>query len=362
MFFVYYNRFLAFISLEFTKTNKIPCCKGLNGVKTMEMRAILIQEPGGPEQLMMGTVPRPEPGDRELLVKVHATALNRADLLQREGKYPPPPGASPILGLEMAGVVEEVGPLCAGDWKPGDRVFGLLPGGGYAEYVSIPEALALPVPEGMSMTDAAAIPEAFLTAYQCLYWIGELKQGETVLIHAGASGVGTAAIQLAKSTSARVIATVGTEEKKRFCLRLGADHVFNYRTENFDEALLKVCDGADVVLDFVGASYWKQNIRVLRTDGRWVLISMLGGSKLEQMSLAPILAKRLSIKGTTLRSRSLDYKSNLTRAFADSILPQIEKGQIKPVIDRIFSWHEVQAAHRYMGENQNIGKLVLVID
>lgn len=328
----------------------------------MKMRAILVQEPGGPEQLVMGTTDRPICGEDELLVKVHATALNRADLMQREGKYPPPPGASSILGLEMAGIVEEVGANCQKGWKKGDRVFGLLPGGGYAEYATIPELLALPVPSGLSLEEAAAIPEVFLTAYQCLYWVGELKAGETVLIHAGASGVGTAAIQLAKKHGAQVFATVGTEEKKQFCLRIGADEVFQYRTEKFDEEILKNCDGVDVVLDFIGASYWKQNLRVLKVDGRWVLISTLGGSKLEQISLAPILAKRLSIKATTLRSRSLQYKSQLTREFAQGVLPLIEKGEIKPVIDQIFSWKEVQKAHQYMGENKNIGKIVLVID
>lgn len=327
----------------------------------MKMRAILVQKPGGPENLLMATVDRPVLKEDELLVKVHATALNRADILQREGKYPPPPGASSILGLEMAGTIEEVGKKCVGKWKQGDRVFGLLPGGGYAEYVTIPESLALPVPENLTLLEAAAIPEVFLTAYQCLYWIGKLKRGETVLIHAGASGVGTAVIQLAKYTGARVFATVGSEEKKQFCLKLGADHVIQYKTHLFDEEILKICDGVDVVLDFVGASYWTKNIRVLKTDGRWVLISTLGGSKLEQISLAPILAKRLSIKGTTLRARSLQYKAELTREFSQKILPQIEKGEIRPIIDQVFPWTEVQKAHQYMEENKNIGKIVLQI-
>lgn len=325
------------------------------------MKAVLVEKPGGREQLMIGEYPKPTPADDELLVKVHATALNRADISQREGKYPPPPGASPILGLEMAGVVEEVGKNCEGGWKPGDRVFGLLPGGGYAQYAVIPDKMAMPVPEGFTFEQAAAIPEVFLTAYQCLFWVGRLKQGETVLIHAGASGVGTAAIQLVKSVGAIPLVTVGSEEKRRFCLDLGADHAFNYKEGEFADKVLAATKnrGVQLVLDFVGAPYWKQNLSVLAMDGRLVLISMLGGSRLDDASLGQVLAKRLQISGTTLRTRSLDYKQDLTREFASFALPRFVSGELKPVIDRIFPWEEVREAHRYMEENRNIGKIVL---
>ena len=327
------------------------------------MKAVLVKEPGGRDQLVIGEFPKPTPTDDELLVKVHATAINRADILQREGKYPPPEGASPILGLEMAGVVEEVGKNCTEMWKPGDRVFGLLPGGGYAEYAVIPGEMAMPIPKGFSFEEAAAIPEVFLTAYQCLFWVGNLQKDEIVLIHAGASGVGTAAIQLVKAAGANSIVTVGTEEKRQFCLRLGASHAFNYKEGEFAEKVLAVTDnqGVHLVLDFVGASYWQQNIRALTMDGRLVLISTLGGSRLDNASLGPILAKRLRIAGTTLRSRSLSYKKDLTREFASFALPLFVSGELKPVIDRIFPWEEVKEAHRYMEENRNIGKIVLRI-
>jgi putative PIG3 family NAD(P)H quinone oxidoreductase len=324
------------------------------------MKAVLVAKPGGADQLYIGEVSRPEPKADEILVKVKATALNRADILQREGKYPPPPGSSPILGLEMAGVVEQVGEECLHLWKPGDRVFGLLPGGGYAEYAVIPGEMAMPVPKGFTFEEAAAIPEAFLTAYQCLVWIGGLKKGKSVLIHAGASGVGTAAIQLAKAMGARVFVTVGSEEKRAACLGLGADGAFNYKEGPFAEKVAAAAGGGvDVVLDSIGASYWTQNLEVLNTDGRWVLISTLGGSRVEQVSLARLLAKRITLTGTTLRSRPREYKTRLNREFASFALPLLEQGTLRPVIDRVFPWEEVREAHRYMEQNKNIGKVVM---
>lgn len=327
------------------------------------MRAVIVKQPGGPEQLELGEAPLPRPAEDELLVRVQATALNRADILQRQGKYPPPPGASPILGLEMAGVVEEVGEKCQG-WQVGDRVFGLLPGGGYAEYAVIPGEMALPVPKRLNMMEAAAIAEVFLTAYQALFWLGDLQKRDRVLIHAGASGVGTAAIQLAKAFGATVFTTAGSQEKLKACLSLGADLALNYKEGPFAPAVQEAAgvEGVQVILDFVGAPYWEQNLDCLGMDGKLILISTLGGTHPEKFSLGPFLTKRLQLIGTTLRSRSPDYKKRLTRDFADMALPLLDHGRIQPIIDRIFPWNEVGEAHRYMEENRNIGKIVLQVE
>ncbi|GGE08035.1 NAD(P)H quinone oxidoreductase [Marinithermofilum abyssi] len=324
------------------------------------MRAILVKEPGGPEQLVMGEYPTPQAGEGELLVRVKATALNRADVMQRRGHYPPPPGASPLLGLEMAGVVEEAGPGCS-RFQPGDRVFGLLPGGGYAEFAVIPESVALPVPERFSFEEAAAVAEVFLTAYQCLFWLGDLQQGQRVLIHAGASGVGTAAIQLAKKHGTHVIVTAGSEEKLRFCKELGADAAINYKEGPFVESVMKATSeqGVHLILDFVGAPYWQQNIETLTVDGKLIIISTLGGPKVDGVNLLQLLMKRIHVMGTTLRSRDLDYKAQLTQEFAEQVLPLFETGKCKPVIDSVYDWHHVQEAHRYIESNRNIGKIVL---
>lgn len=324
------------------------------------MKAILVRKPGGADQLVLGEYPTPEPGDGELLVRVRATALNRADILQRRGLYPPPPGASPILGLEMAGVVERVGPRCQG-WQPGDRVFALLPGGGYAEYVTVPADMAMPIPGNLGFEEAAAIPEAFLTAYQTLFWIGRLQAGERVLIHAGASGVGTAAIQLARDAEAEVLVTAGSEAKLAACRSLGASHAFNYKTGPFAPRVLEATGGrgVDVLLDFVGAPYWEQNLECLATDGRLVLIATMGGGIIDRFDLRRLMAKRVQVTGTTLRSRSPEYKARLTQEFAAHALPRFADGRLRPVIDRVFPWERVAEAHRYMEENRNIGKIVL---
>ncbi|HEY8393937.1 MAG TPA: NAD(P)H-quinone oxidoreductase [Thermaerobacter sp.] len=324
------------------------------------MRAVLVRQPGGPEQLYLGEYPTPEPHEGELLVRVRATALNRADILQRRGLYPPPPGASPILGLEMAGVVERTGPGCPG-WQPGDRVFALLPGGGYAEYVTVPAGMAMRIPAKLTFEEAAAIPEAFFTAYQTLFWIGRLQAGERVLVHAGASGVGTAAIQLARDAGAEVLVTAGSEAKLEACRSLGASHAFNYKDGPFAPRVLEATGGrgVDLVLDFVGAPYWEQNLECLATDGRLVLIATMGGGVLERCDLRRLLAKRLQVTGTTLRSRSPEYKARLTQEFATRILPRFAEGRLRPIIDRVFPWEQVADAHRYMEANRNIGKIVL---
>ena len=325
------------------------------------MKAVLVTSPGAAENLVIGEFEKPEPKPHEILVKVAATALNRADILQREGKYPPPKGASPILGLEMSGEVVALGKSVT-KWKAGDQVFGLLPGGGYAEYAVIHQDMAMPLPANVSLTAAAAIPEVFLTAYQALFWLGKLQKGEMVLIHAGGSGVGTAAIQLAKAYEASVIITASAG-KHQICLDLGADEAIDYQTQDFKEKVREYTDekGVNVIVDFVAAPYFHQNIDSLATDGRLVLLATLGGGKVENFDLRKVLSKRLQIIGSTLRARSLEYQIALTEAFSAFAMPGFQQGEIKPIIDKVFDWKEVQEAHRYMEANKNTGKIVLKI-
>ena len=325
------------------------------------MKAVWVREPGGPEVLEIREVPPPRPQPREILVRVKAASVNRADILQRRGKYPPPPGASPILGLDIAGVVEARGPE-ARRWKQGDRVFGLIPGGGYAQYAVIHEDLAMPIPESMSFEEAAAIPEVFLTAYQALFWLGRLQPGEWVLIHAGASGVGTAAIQLAREHGAHVAVTAGSPRKLEACRALGAEIGVNYRQESFEKVIRERVGGVDLILDFVGAPYWRPNLAVLRLDGRLVLLATLGGGEVKGFDLRELLRKRLTLMGSTLRNRSLEYKIRLTREFAEYALPRFASGKLRPVIDTVFPWQRVADAHRRIEANENIGKIVLKID
>lgn len=329
---------------------------------TTPMKAVLVRLSGGPEQLYIGEWEKPVPAPHQLLVKVEATALNRADTLQRAGKYLPPAGASPILGLEMAGRVVEIGEAVT-QWKVGDRVFGLLPGGGYAQFAVIHEDMAMGVPKTMSMEEAAAIPEVFLTAFQALCWLGKLKAGEQVLIHAGASGVGTAAIQLAREMGAGVIVTASAA-KHQTCQALGAATVIDYKTTTFDKKVHEVTEGrgVDVIIDFIAAGYFAQNIDSLAIDGRLILLATLSGGKINEFDLRQILSKRLQITGSTLRSRSLDYQITLTRELSAFALPRFQDGRLKPVIDRVLDWTQVQEAHHLMESNQNTGKIVLRIE
>lgn len=325
------------------------------------MRAVLYDQPGNPEVLYIGESPEPSPGTGELLVHITATALNRADIYQRQGNYPVPPGASPILGLEMAGTVLDTGPGVE-QFAVGDNVCGLLPGGGYAEYAVIHEEMALRLPLGMSFTKAAAIPEAFLTAFQALYWLGELQAGETVLIHAGGSGVGTAAIQLARQSEATIFVTASAG-KHPLCLDLGAHKAIDYQREQFDEVVLEATNGrgVDVIIDFIGAPYFQQNINSLATDGRLVLLSLLGGNQMASVPVSKLLRKRLRITGSTLRARSLAYKKQLTADFRHRFWPLFMEGKLFSVVDSIYDWGEAAAAHRYMEANQNQGKIILTI-
>lgn len=323
------------------------------------MKAILFDTPGSPDVLRYDDAPDPTPGPDELLVRVRATAVNRADLLQRRGVYAPPPGASPILGLELAG--EVITP--AGQWRTGDRVMAVVTGGGYAELAVVPSGMAMRIPENLSFEEAAAIPEAFLTAFLNLFTLGKLQAGETVLVHAGASGVGTAAIQLARVAGARVFATAGSAEKLTLCRELGAELAINYREESFAARALEATGGrgVDLILDFVGAPYWRQNTEALALDGRLQLIGFLGGSA-GQIDLAPIMAKRLSVTGTTLRRTPLPQKIALTADFVAFAHNKFVRGELRPVIDTIYPLRDAAEAHRVMEANRNAGKLVLRVD
>lgn len=330
-------------------------------MKNKSMKAIIVERPGGADQLKIGDYPKPICGDEEILVKVKATSLNRADILQREGKYPPPANASPILGLEISGVIEDVGPKVF-KWKRGDKVFGLLPGGGYAEYAVINENMAIEIPDNLSYEEAAAIPEVFLTAFQALVWLAELKAAEFILIHAGASGVGTAAIQIAREIGAKIIVTASAE-KHNICKELGADLMIDYKSKNFKDEVFNFTNnyGADVIIDFIGGQYFNQNVESLTRDGRLIELATLSGGKVENFDMRPILAKRLKIIGSTLRSRSIGYQIKLTKDFKDFAYDKIKKGIIIPVIDKVFDWKNVAEAHKRMEENKNTGKIVLTI-
>ena len=325
------------------------------------MKAILIKEFGPPENLYLGEWPTPAPKAKEVLIQVKTTALNRADTLQRWGKYPPPPGDSTILGLEVAGDITAVGSEVT-DWKVGDRVCGLIGGGGYAEYALIPEGNILPIPSNLSYEEAAAIPEVFLTAFQAINWIADLKQGERILIHAGASGVGTAALQIAKAIGATSFVTASAG-KHDACLALGASQAIDYKSTNFEKAILEATDGkgVDVIIDFIAAPYLQQNINCLALDGRMVVLALMGGIQVSNLNIAQLLIKRLQITGSTLRSRPLSYKAALTSALKEFAWPLFKSKEFRPIIDSIYDWKEVVAAHTRMESNLNTGKIVLKI-
>jgi tumor protein p53-inducible protein 3 len=325
------------------------------------MKAILVEEET--KQMYIGEAADPVMSEHDLLVGVKATALNRADLLQKRGLYPPPKGASPILGLEMSGVIEKVGNQVNG-WKPGDRVLALLPGGGYAERVSIPAGMAIRIPDHLTFEEAAAIPEVFLTAYLNLFVLGGLKPGQTVLIHAGASGVGTAAIQLVREAGGSCIVTAGSEEKRNTCLELGARSAIDYKAGPFAPIVREITGGCGVpiILDFIGAEYWEQNLQSLAVDGRLIIIGMMGGSIVKEMDLGKLLSRRLQIIGTALRSQSHEDKIRLTEQFAAFAMPRFADGRLVPVIDSVWEWGHVNKAHEYMEQNKNTGKIILRVN
>lgn len=325
------------------------------------MRAVVFARPGGLEVLRLAEVADPTPGSDDILVRNFATALNRADLLQRRGLYSPPRGASEILGLEFAGEVEETGER-VDDLNIGDRVFGLLAGGGYAEKVVVPRRMALPIPDTFSFEAAAAVPEVFFTARENLFTHGGLQRGDSVLIHAGASGVGSAAIQLASRCGATVITTASSPEKLDRCREFGADHTILYREEDFAGRVHDATggDGVDVILDVVGAAHWEKNIACLRPGGRLVVIGLLGGSRVEA-DLGTILTRRLHIIGTAMRGLCLREKVAITERFRSDVLPDLESGRLKPVIDSVFMLDDVRQAHERMESSVNVGKIVLRI-
>jgi putative PIG3 family NAD(P)H quinone oxidoreductase len=324
------------------------------------VKAVLMSGLGGVEFLHIAHHPDPVMKDDELLVRIRATALNRADLLQRRGKHPPPHGVQDILGLEMAGEVAAAG-RAAGEWEAGERVCALLPGGGYAELVAIPAGLAMRIPANLSFEQAAAIPEVFLTAYQNLFNVARLAQGETALVHAGASGVGTAAVQLIREAGAESLVTAGSPEKIDRCLALGARAGWNYKEGAFVPWVAEQTSGkgVDVVLDFVGAPYFDQNLQSLAQDGRMVVIGTLGGAEVEKFSLRTLMTKRLQITGAGLRSMDTGRKIDLTRKFAGFALRRFADGRLVPVVDTVFDWKDVAKAHQRMEANINVGKIVL---
>ena len=325
------------------------------------MQAVTVTAPGGPEVLRVTTVPDPVPAPEQILVHVRATALNRADVMQRLGQYPPPPGESDILGLELAGEVEAVGAAVT-DLAPGDRVFGLVGSGGYAEKAVIDARMAMPIPPGWSFVQAAAVPEVFFTAQETIFTLAGLKKGETLLVHAAASGVGTAGIQMARETGARIFVTAGSAEKIQRCLELGATAGCNYKERDFADWVKEVTNGqgVDVIEDFIGAAYWDRNLRSLKTGGRLVLVGLMGGAKVEA-NLGLIMTKRLQVFGSVLRSRPLADKIAITQRFRTNWLPLLATGRITPVVDQVFPLAQVANAHRYMEENRNFGKIILSV-
>jgi NADPH:quinone reductase len=323
------------------------------------MRAIEISTPGGPEVLRMVERPTPAPGTGELLVRVEAAGVNRPDILQRLGQYPPPPGISDLPGLEVAGTVSAVGPDVS-RWREGDSVCALVAGGGYAEYCVVPEPQSLPLPRGFRPGEAAAIPETFFTVWTNLFDRGKLTEGETVLIHGGSSGIGTTAIQLARAFGATVLATAGSDAKCAACERLGA-RAINYRTADFVQVTRDFtgAKGVDVVLDIVGGDYLQKNIECLAMHGRLIQIGLLGGSRAE-INLRPLMQKRLTLTGSTLRTRSVSEKGAIARELEARVWPLLASRQVAPQIDRTLPLGEAAEAHRLLESGEVIGKIVLV--
>jgi putative PIG3 family NAD(P)H quinone oxidoreductase len=323
------------------------------------MKAIVVQtdQPGRP--LKWQEVPSPDYGADEVLVDIHATALNRADLMQRAGNYPPPPGAPDILGLEMAGRIAAVGANVTG-WQVGDRVCALLPGGGYAGQVNVPTSLLMPIPDRLSFDEAAGIPEVFYTAFVNLFMEADVQAGETVLVHGGASGVGTAAIQMLREVGCRVFITAGTDDKTESCQELGAELAINYKREDFAERIMAYTqdEGVDLILDMVGAAYLERNLKLLKLRGRLVFISLLGGAQAD-INLGALMRRRLHLIGSVLRSRSLAEKTEIKEKFMARFWPQIETDTIRSIIDSIYPVEEANAAQQHMSENKNTGKIIL---
>ena len=325
------------------------------------MIAIEITQPGGPEVLEPVDRPVPAIGPGEVLVKVAAAGVNRPDVLQRQGRYPPPQGVTDIPGLEIAGTIDRVGPDVSA-WHAGDRVCALVSGGGYAEWCAVPAPQCLAVPRGMDFTHAAAVPETTFTVWTNVFERGKLSRGETILIHGGSSGIGTTAIQLARARGARVFATAGSPEKCAACESIGAERAVNYRESDFVAAIKAATNGrgVDVVLDMVAGDYVQRNIDVLAMDGRLVMIGRQGGVKSE-IDIMPILRKRLILTGSTLRTRSIEEKGALAQAVHQHVWPLFESGAVRVIVHQTFPLRDAAAAHRMMESSAHVGKLVLQV-
>ena len=324
------------------------------------MLVIEISEPGGPDVLVPAERPRPSAGPGEVLIEVAAAGVNRPDVMQRKGLYPPPPGASDIPGLEVAGTVVEAG-AGVDRWHGGDRVCALLAGGGYAEYCVAPAPQCLPLPRGLDVVRAAAIPETFFTVWTNVFERGHLQAGESALVHGGASGIGTTAIQIATQRGARVFATAGSDEKCRACEQLGAVRAINYRTDDFGDAIRDLTGGrgVDLVLDIVGGSYVARNLAVLGVDGRLVQIGLMEGEAIAAVDFRRVLGRRLTITGSTLRPRSIDEKGRIAAALRREVWPLLESRAVQPIVDRVFPLAQAAAAHRLMESGNYVGKIVL---
>ena len=320
------------------------------------MKAIVISQPGEPAVLRLQDYPTPEPKSEEVLIEVKAAGLNRADVSQRKGNYSPPPGVpATIPGLEVAGIVVKCG-VGVTQWKPGDKICALLAGGGYAAYVAVKEGQCLPVPEGWNFAEAASLPETVCTVWSNVFQRGRLQPGESLLIHGGSSGIGITAIQIAKAKGATVFVTVGSEEKGKVCLQLGADRYINYKTQDFEKELV---EGADVILDMIGAEYLSKNINILHTEGRLVYINSMRGSNAD-LNIPKLMQKRLTITGSTLRSREYAFKKALIADVFENVYPLIQAGKFKPVIYKTFPFEQAPEAHRLMESSEHIGKIMLV--
>jgi len=325
------------------------------------MNCIEISEPGDPEVLKPSTRPVPQPAAGEVLIRVAAAGVNRPDCLQREGNYAPPPGTTDIPGLEVAGKVISVGDRVT-EWNAGDQVSALVTGGGYAEYVTAPSPQCLPVPDGLDIVEAAALPETFFTVWTNVFERAQLKDGESLLVHGGSSGIGTTAIQIASRFGARVIVTAGSDKKCKACLQLGAERAVNYRNEDFVEAVQEFSGGrgVDVVLDMVGGDYIPRNIKALATDGRLVNIAFLRGFTIE-INFMTVMLKRLILTGSTLRPQSVERKGEIAAALRERVWPLIARGEIKPVIHTTFPLANANEAHWLMESSQHIGKIMLTL-
>ena len=326
-----------------------------------QMRVIEISTPGGPEVLRPGQRPVPSPAAGEVLIEVAAAGVNRPDVLQRKGGYPPPPGASDIPGLEVAGTVVALGPEVT-EWKSGDEVCALVTGGGYAEYVAAPAVQCLRVPRGLTLEQAASLPETFFTVWVNVFQRGALKNDETLLVQGGSSGIGVTAIQMARAFGHRVFVTAGTAEKCAECEKLGATRAINYRNEDFVTVIKQLTGGrgVDVILDMVGGDYVPRELACLAEDGRLSLIAFLGGTK-TSLDMTDILRRRLTITGSTLRPRPVEVKAAIARALREKVWPLIEAGKIRPVIYRIFGLEDAAAAHSLMESSEHVGKILLTV-